>query len=201
MESLQVIIPPSFEPVTLAEARLWLRIDDDDTTQDAMIVLLIKAMREYAEHLTGRAICQQTLEYRTDSFPFSGPIEIPQPPLVSVTSVSYVDSSGELQAMDSSPTGWQVDTASEPGRIAPLTTSGGWPDANSEELGAIRIRYVAGYASPSLIPRSIRLWMQSRIATLFEQREQLITGTIVSALPRSYVDGLLDSTRTRKMFA
>lgn len=198
MDSIKVISQPSFEPVTLAEAKLWLRIEDDANEEDAMIWLLIKAMREYAEHLTGRALVTQTLEFRTDAFP-AGAIELPRPPLQSVASIVYVDGDGTEQALETSPAGWQVDTYSEPGRVAPLA-GGSWPSAGSEALGAVRIQFVAGYAAPNLIPRLVRLWMQTRIATLFENREQLITGTIVSPLPRAFVDGLLDSLNVRKMF-
>ena len=202
MRSLQIITQPSFEPVTLAEARLWCRVDDDDTAQDAVIVMLVRAMREYVEHMTGRALCSQTLELRLDEFPTNGGvIELPRPPLRSVTSIQYIDSSGTLQSLEVSPQGWQEDFASEPGRVSPLTPSSGWPDARSDELGAVRIRYVAGYAAPNFIPRLVRLWMQSRVSTLFENREQLIVGTTVVPLPRVYVDGLLDSLNVRKMFA
>jgi uncharacterized phiE125 gp8 family phage protein len=201
MDSLQVITPPSFEPVTLAEAKLWLRLDDDDTEEDAMVLLLIKAMREYAEHLTGRALVSQTLELRLDSFPSGGGvIELPRPPLRSVSSISYVDSSSALQSLETSPQGWQEDLASEPGRVAPLTPSTGWPDTESETLGAVRIRYVAGYANPNAVPRSVRLWMQTRLATFNENREQIVVGSTVSVLPRPFVDGLLDSLRVRRMF-
>jgi hypothetical protein len=43
--------------------------------------------------------------------------------------------------------------------------------------------------------------MQARISSLFENREQLVTGTIVAELPRAFVDGLLDNLRAERMFA
>ena len=195
--ALTTITAPAYEPVTLEEAKLWLRVDTDDDSQDAMILLLIIAMREYAEGLTGRALVQRTLEYRIDEFP-DGPIELPMPPLRSVTSIQYVDSDG-TQSLDASPTAWQVDTVSEPGRVAPLT-SASWPATLEDELGAIRIRYVAGYAHPNAIPRKVRLWMQSRMATLYEHREQIFIGAVVR-IPRDFVDGLLDDLRVTKNFA
>jgi uncharacterized phiE125 gp8 family phage protein len=200
MANPKVITQPAYEPVTLAEAKLWLRVDEDDTEQDAMINLLIIAMREYAESLTGRAFVQRTLEHRLDKFPQdAGVIELPVAPLRSVTSIQYVDGDGVLQSIDSSPTGWQEDTFSEPGKIKPLTTSNDWP-ITLDELGAVRIRYVSGYANPNSIPKKVRLWMQTRISTLYEHREQIVIGGVVN-IPRAFVDGLLDDLKVHKNFA
>lgn len=197
-----VVTQPTFEPVLLADAKLWLRIETADTDQDDVITLLITAMREYAEELTGRAFAERVLELRMDGFPSDGGvIELPYPPLRSVSSISYVDSEGVLQTLDSSPTGWQEDNIAEPGRVMPLSTATGWPDTLSGELGSVRIRYRAGYPSAGAIPKKVRTWMQMRLTTLFENREQVVTGTIVSDFPRAYVDGLLDGLRARKMFA
>jgi uncharacterized phiE125 gp8 family phage protein len=199
VRGVRVVTPPAFEPVTLAEAKLWCRVDDDDTSQDATLMLLIIAMREYAEHLTGRVFAERTLELRLDSFPSDGVIVLPYPPVQSVSSVNYVASDGTLTAADSSPSSWQVDLYSVPPRVSALST-GTWP-ATQETYGAVRIQYVAGYSTHNLIPKTLRLWMQARISTLYEQREQLVVGQTVQALPRDFVDGLLDNLRASRMFA
>ncbi len=194
---VRVVTEPEVEPVTLAEAKLWCRVDDDDTSQDAMLLLLIKAVRERAEELTGRAFAQRTLELRLDAFP-DGVIELPFPPLQSVTSISHIDSSGALQT-SGSPTDFQEDLTSEPGRVAPLTGTA-WP-STQEVLNAVRVRYVAGYATVNAIPKLARLWMQARISTFYEHREQLVVGGQLTSLPRDFVDGLLDGLRVTKNFA
>lgn len=198
--SVRVVTKPAYEPVTIAEAKLWCRIDDDDTDEDAMVLLLISAMREYAEELTGRSYVQRTLELRLDKFPDDGEIELPFPPVQSVSSVSYIDGDGTLQTLSVSPTGWQEDLVSEPARICPLYAQT-WP-ASQAVYGAVRVRYVAGYANPNAIPKKLRLWMQARVATLFENREQIFSqGGNVVQIPRDFADGLLDGLRSRKMFA
>ena len=198
MNNVVVVTAPSFEPVTLAEAKLWCRVDDDDRSQDAVLQMLIIAMREYAEHLTGRAFASRTLELRLDAFP-DAEIELPQAPLNSVTSIEYVNDDG-LQNLNGSPTAFQVDTGSIPGRIAPLVGSS-WPSSSGDALAAVRIRYVAGYPNPNAIPKLVRLWMQARISTLFENREQIITEGQVQKLPRDFVDGLLDGLKVDFGFA
>lgn len=187
--SIRVVTPPAGEPVTLAEAKLWLRIDDDITDQDAMILGLIAAMRAYAENLTGRAFVERTLELRLDCFPARA-IELPHPPLQSVSSISYQDVNGNWQSLLGSPSEFQVDLYREPGRVLPLEDET-WP-TTSGELDVVRIEYICGYPSLSQIPAQVKLWMRARIATLNEQREQLVTGTIVTPLPRDFCDGMLD---------
>ena len=75
---VRMVTAPAVEPVTIDEARLWCRIDADDATQDAMLQLLIIAMREHAEAITGRAFASRTLEFVMDAFPPDDePIELP----------------------------------------------------------------------------------------------------------------------------
>lgn len=201
---------PSTEPVTLAEARLWLRIHDDDTTQDAMLLLLITAARERAEAITRRALARRTFELRLDAFPAdevwpetgtSGPgrIWIPNPPLVSVESITYATGDGDV-AMTGSPQEFTVDLGGDilPGRVWPLQGDS-WPSA-VETPGAIRIRYTAGYATASKMPQRLRHWIQARVSTWYEFREQIVQGA-ANELPRDHVDGLLDDLRARRFFA
>lgn len=197
--SIRVLTPPSIEPVTLSEARLWCRIDDDDTTQDAMLLILIGAMREYAEEITGRAIAARQLEVVLDRLPDgSTPIELPSPPLQSVSYIRYLDTGGVEQEMSGSPTQWIIDNASLPGRISPLFGAN-WPGTN-DGIGNVRIGFTCGYPNVTAMPKKLRLWMQTRIATLNEHREQIDMSNLAK-LPYDFVDGLLDGLRVLKMFA
>ena len=53
-----LIAGPGEEPVTLAEAKAFARIDGDD--EDALVAALIAAARLHVESLTGRALVTQT---------------------------------------------------------------------------------------------------------------------------------------------
>jgi len=90
----KVVTPVATEPVTLAEARLQCKVDADDTTHDALITGLITAAREFAEHYTGRALAPQTLEAALDAFTDDDYIDLPMPPVSSVTSIKYTDTAG-----------------------------------------------------------------------------------------------------------
>lgn len=208
MTMLRVVSEPAFEPVTLAEARGWLNITAGDTTYDTELTLLIKAMRRYAENLTGRAFMHRSLqlllpEWPADYIPgmYASVIELPRPPLVSVQTIQYRDDDGVLQTLASDQ--YVTHPYREPAIVVPEWQVT-WPSVRWL-VDAVQVNYIAGYpvsGSPSdeaaqqaAVPESVKLWMHARMATLFEQREQIIIGTIVNDLPRAFVDGLLDELR------
>ena len=65
--SLQLVTPPTGEPVSLAEAKLHLRVDVDD--DDALIGSIISAARQAAETLTGRQLITSRWKLVLDAFP------------------------------------------------------------------------------------------------------------------------------------
>ena len=64
---LQLVTAPTQEPVSLAEARLHLRVDFSD--DDALIMALIRSARLAAETITGRQLVTARWKYILDSFP------------------------------------------------------------------------------------------------------------------------------------
>jgi hypothetical protein len=76
--SLQLNTPPAQEPVTLAQAKAWLRVESG-TDEDDLIAALIAAARARAEWHTGRAFVTQGWTLWLDrAAPVIG---IPLPPL------------------------------------------------------------------------------------------------------------------------
>ena len=192
---IKVITAPAAYPVLLTEAKEWARCFADDTSQDATLNLLIAAMTSHAEHLTGRAFVQRTLELNQAYF--GGCIELPWAPLIGIDSIKYTNTSDAEATV--APADYEVDTVSEPGRVQPVSTAS-WPSLGNG-FNRVRIRYRAGYlptGSPtdltdnSYLPGQLRTWIAARIATLYNEREQIIVGASVAALPRDFCDGLLD---------
>lgn len=182
---LKLITPPALEPVTLAEAKLHLRVDGTD--EDALITVLISSARRHAEHVTERAFVTQTWELAIDKFP-AAEILLPKPPLVSIASVSYDDAAGVEQVM--SPTAYTTDLYQEPGWLFPANGTA-WPDT-LDAANAVRVRYVAGYGTPGDVPENIRQWMLLRIGALYRNREELVDGRLSTS---PMVDHLLDPHR------
>lgn len=182
--AIKIITAPAEEPVTYDEAKLHLRVDTDD--EATPISRMIATARQEAENLTGRALITQTLELGLDRWP--GCIKLPRPPLVSVTSVKYVDTAGVQQTLDAGD--YLVDNYQEPGRIIPAYGKS-WPSVRRQP-NAILVRYVAGYGSASDVPAAIKNWMLLKIGTMHKMRSDVVVGQ-VSQIP--YVDALLDGYR------
>ncbi|MHB9836842.1 head-tail connector protein [Paraburkholderia terrae] len=158
----QLIRPPVGEPVSLAEAKLHLRVTDD--AQDARIQSFIRSARIDAE----KEIRQQLLHARWqlvfDRFPMAGvgtPLPfcenvnipgyaamLPHSPLVDVVSVTYLDMSGTMQTMD--PGDYVANNALTPGIVTPGFGKI-WP-IPLPQTGAVQFTYNAGYASPFSVP-------------------------------------------------
>lgn len=178
---------PAEEPISLAEARAHLRVDHNN--DDLLISGLIRAAREAAESLTGRALVTQQWRYTASAW--TDQITLSPAPLVSVEEFTYLDADGTRQTLESS--SYQVITDTLQGSVCPAY-SASWPSARAEP-GSICVKYTAGYGNASAVPQSIKVWMLLVIGTWYGQREGIVTGTIVSEIPRGFWEGLLDPYR------
>ena len=170
---------PAEEPIPLEEAKLHLKVDADETTEDALIAGWITSARREAERLTGRALVAQTWEAKMDEFPNADEIVLPITPLVSVTSIKDIDPDGTLQTLSS--TTYTVDTSGVQGRVY-LQYGESWPSIRIEP-NAVRVVFVAGYGDASQVPEDLRSWMLLKIGSLHAHREGVFVGTIATRLP------------------
>ncbi|CAK0778981.1 conserved hypothetical protein [Gammaproteobacteria bacterium] len=179
--TLSVSSAPSAEPVSTAEAKTHLRVTgtDDDTYIDT----LVKAARLSIEVQTGRALITQTLKVTLDRFPRERYLELPRPPLASVSSVAYVDPNGVNQTFAAA--SYTVDTLSQPGRIV-LNETYNWPDT-SLVANAVTITFIAGYgAAGTAVPADLLLAMKLLIGHWYSNRE-VASGAAASAeLPKMF---------------
>ena len=152
------ISTPTQEPLSVDDVKDDLGINTTD--HDAKLRRYIVEGRNLAEKTLGRALITQTITYKIDEFPYDDEIYLPRPPLISVTSVSYIDSTGTTQTF----TNYSTDTTSQPGRIY-LNYGVDWPSTQDIE-NAITIVYQAGYGDASSIPQNIlggiMLYVQER---------------------------------------
>lgn len=124
------------------------------------------AARVAAERFTGRAFITQTWKYYFEDFPYSGKeFQIPKPPLQSVSSISYLDSSGNTQTWSSS--NYTVDTDSNIGTVYP-NYGVIYPTARDIEK-AITVTFIAGYGNAEDVPTPIVEAIKLQIQILFEQ--------------------------------
>ncbi len=80
-----------------ADVKPALRVGDDIEKVWIMAVLA-KAAASWCESLTGRALISQTWTLRLPCFPvYGGRITIPNPPLQSISAITYIDTAGDSQ--------------------------------------------------------------------------------------------------------
>ena len=186
--SLQLVTPPAGEPVSLAEAKLHLRVDVDD--DDALIGSLISAARQAAETLTGRQMITARWKLVLDAFPCHA-ILLAKCPVQSVVNIQYLDMNGMSQTLPL--VDYVVDTSCEPARITPVFGKT-WPPT-LPQIGAVTITFDAGFGAASAVPEGIKSWIKLRVGSLYAHREEmsiLMRGRID---PLPFVDGLLDPYR------
>ncbi len=179
MNALIQTVAPTIEPVRLEEAKWHLRVDNDDSNY--LIENLIKASREHIETVLNRALMTQTWVMYLEDWPSdSDYIELPYPPLQSVTSVVYTDYN-ESATTWTAATYYHVDTHSEPGRIV-LRYGQDWPTATLSPNNPICITYVCGYTLSNIddIPQSIKQAILIDVADMYENRETLTEKNITS---------------------
>ena len=184
---LTQLSPPAAEPLTLADAKLHLRVDADITEDDGLIAALIVTARQQAEHRTGRALVTQQWRLGLDRFADDS-LELPLPKLQSVQSVTYLDADGVRQTLAGAE--YDVVTDELVGRLLPAFGKT-WPDCRIRP-GSVQVSYTCGYGAASDVPQSIKAWMLLAIGAWYENREALTSGNPVAELPRSFWDGLLD---------
>jgi uncharacterized phiE125 gp8 family phage protein len=161
--NLRVITAPAVEPVSLATAKLHLRVDGTD--EDTLITSYIQSAREKGEAVSRRAFITQTLEVILDEWP-DDLLALPRAPLQSVTSVKYLDEAG----VEHTWTDYQVDARSTPGQLYFKSLPGG----SLYPSGAIAIRFVAGYGSADTsVPQPIKNAILTAVAYWFEHREMI----------------------------
>lgn len=148
-----------------ADSGLGAGCPTTNTTEDPKLNALIKTARHKAEELTERALITQTWDWFLDKFP-SGNLEVPKPPLDSVTHVKYYDTSGDLQTWDSGD--YDVDTDSAPGRISPAYGES-YPTARLIN-NAVNVRFVAGYGDADDVPQPIKEGILELVAFLYANR-------------------------------
>ena len=216
----KLITSPNVEPLSLAEAKLHLRVDTND--EDTLISSLIVSARMAAENICRRALVTQSWRVVIDQFPspamnigsanWYGPqwgispgpltvmspegktgfeIFLPMSPLVSVDSIKYIDIDGVQQTLAN--TEYLVDAVSEPARITPAYGKS-WPSIRNQ-AAAVEVSFTCGYGSASAVPEGIKAWIKIRVGSLYEFREEVAIMTRGKIDPLPFVDSLLDQYR------
>jgi uncharacterized phiE125 gp8 family phage protein len=154
---------PAVEPITLAEMKAYLRVDDDPA-QDDLIAGLIKAARLMIEAASRRILIAQRWRVVLDRWPPGGTIVLPLSPVIAIDRIQVTDAAGV--ATDLPPDAYEGDLLSDSPRIV----ASGVSDPGKPRNG-IAIELRAGYgAAADAVPATLKLAIRILVAHWFEHR-------------------------------
>lgn len=157
----RVSTQPGSEPVTLDEAKLWLKVDGSD--EDALITSLIVVARQVCETYAGLSFITQTRQVKLDRF--CGDVILPYGPVTSVTQFIYFDPDDAEQEITEDDYTLDIQSGLAKIRIG----EEGWPSTN-RQLNNVAITYEAGYATAADVPEVAKLAIKKRMALDYEKR-------------------------------
>ena len=177
---------PTGEPIDAEAMKDFLRVSGTD--EDTLISALIVGARRQAEQFLGRSLMTQTWTMYLDFWPrvsaggwWDGvrdgaitdlsqgarQLDIPKPPLQSITSVKTYDDADVATTFASS--GYFVDATSEPGRI--VLRAGQAAPTGVRVANAIEVIFVSGYgAEGDDVPEDIVEGIKRMVSHLHENR-------------------------------
>lgn len=153
-----VTVAATAEPVTLVEAKRHIHAEDfaDD---DSQIDLLVAAARNHVEKYCNTRFATQTVTVKCDCF--GDMARLPEAPIQSVTSITYVDADGATQTL-------ATYELRADGLESAITLKNGqsWPSIQPKSR--ITVTAVVGYADvPAAVKHAILLFL----AGGYEMRE------------------------------
>ena len=189
----KLLVSPAIEPLTLADAKRQLNVDQDFTDDDLVIARITTAARQYAETHTRSSFITQQWSLVLDGFAgcwsSRGLLFLEHGPVQSIDSITYLDMAGTLQTLP--PADYATDLSGVRGRVQPRFGLV-WP-VTLPQIGAVTVNFTAGYgATAASVPEGLVQWIMLRIGSLYAIREDVVTerGVTVAKLP--FFDGLLD---------
>lgn len=151
---LALTTPPASEPVTLAETKLFLRVDG--TEEDVLLGNLIATVRMAAEQYVKRSLITQTWTLTYDDY---APAEtrLLMGPVQAVNSVTRIARDGSTTTVDDVT---YYLSASREILLFDATPFG----------HRVAIEYDAGYGAASEVPSPIKQGMLAHMAAMYHQR-------------------------------
>jgi uncharacterized phiE125 gp8 family phage protein len=162
------LTPPAIEPVSLAEAKDFLRIVSDD--EDELLGTLITAARLMIEAASGRLLIEQDWRIVLDTWPQGGEIRLPLSPVRSLTAARVHPASGTAETI--APAALSLAEGSDP----PLIRIAGLVPAPGRTHAAIEIDLIAGFGATSdTVPAPLRQAVLRLACRWFEHRGDVVS--------------------------
>ena len=179
---------PAEEPVSLAEAKAFLKVDG--SAEDGLITTLIGAARLHVEGVTGKALLAQSWRVVLDDWPENGVVKLPVSPLISVTGIVATDDHGGSHDIA------LAQFLSEPDRLLVPRVVVGMPVL--QERQGLEIDYVAGFGTEREdVPADLRQALLGLVAHWFEHRDAVIVAGSGAVVPSGFDRAMAGYKRVR----
>ena len=189
---LRLKTAPTLTPVSVAEAKTHLRIDSSFTADDTYIETLISVATSAAENYTNLALMEQSWYLDIDAFPdyfnlLKGTLR-----QLTVNSITYSDADNASQTLAAA--NYFGDGSIKPARIyfAPDATI----PSTYDKPNAVVVDFTLGFGAASQVPAPIKQAILLTIGRFYELRQDVVTGTIATVIPRT-VEYLLNPYRVQ----
>ena len=192
MANYRQLTEPATEPLSYSDVKAYLRLNDD--SEEAFVISLITVARQIVEGQIWRPLISQTWAMQFDYSEIGTNIyNINKAPLLSVTDVKYYDENDTLQTLAASQ--YEVDIYGSPARFRLINVP-----KLKDRMNALQLNFTCGYTNAAAVPSPIKQAMYLIIGHLYENRQDVVTGTQVHQIPDSS-KYLLEPYRNNFIFA
>ena len=150
--TLEQLTPPAMEPITLTQAKNWLRIDHNQ--DDSLLQELIIAVRRHAESFMRRALVSRTYKVSMVGY-LPNVVRLPMMPVQSIEAITLLDEQQNATVLDAADY-----------RILPGAQ---YVQLEQSVLShRVEIEYTAGYGTADDIPEELKQGMLMHLAALYD---------------------------------
>jgi uncharacterized phiE125 gp8 family phage protein len=150
--AIETLVEPTTEPVSVSEARTYLRIGTDG--DDAVLENLLRAARETMENRTGQALVTRTVRQRFVGARTAGTVLPGRRPVQSILDARLLADDGTETDM---PTGW-----------VKLVDGRFWL---ARDVVGMRLDYVAGFGAASVVPQAHKIAILEMVGEALARRD------------------------------
>lgn len=166
---LVLITGPTEEPISLDEAKTFLRVDH--AAENDLIDALIRQMRLRCEKVTWRALVTQTWKLTLENWPARNGfrlIELPKSPAQSVSGITYVHAAtGVVTTLAADQ--YLLDATAEPATIEEAFGKL-WPNVRCQ-AASIAVTFVCGYGLAAAVPDEVKEAIKAGVYYCYRHRD------------------------------
>ncbi|MGI2035310.1 head-tail connector protein [Rhizobium panacihumi] len=182
--------PPTAEPITLAQVKAHLRLDD--VHEDALLASLITTARGHLERETGLCLLSQTWRLCLDAWPHDGILRIVKYPVQAIENVTVYDHAGA--PLEVSLEDHLLDGEGRPARLWLRQTP-----VPGQVMNGIEITFVAGFGETGVdVPDGLKRALLLHVAHMFAYRGVVSLEQQPAGVPDGY-ERLIASYRLRRL--